>query len=297
MRLGFVGLGNMGAPLAARLLRAHALRVYDLRAEAVAPLAAEGASVADSAADLAAACDVVFTCLPKSAQVDEVIFGEAGLAKTLAPGGAIVDMTTGDSAKTRAMADALTEQQIDLIDAPVSGGPRGAREGTIAIIVGAPQALYDRLRPVLETISVNVLHAGPVGTGHAVKAGNNLLNLTSRLATFEVVSLLVKNGVAPADAVAILQKSSGRSYCTEITLPDNILSGTLHQGFQMDLMRKDASIALDMARASDVPMTLATLAREQLLAAINEHGGDADMSALALTYERLTGARIRPRDT
>lgn len=297
MRIGYIGLGNMGGPLAGRLVQRHPMHVYDLNADAVAKFVDLGATAADNPADLAAQCDVVFTCLPKSDHVHEVIFGNNGLLENLKPGSLIADMTTGDPARTRAMAAELKDRQIDLIDAPVSGGPRGANKGTIAIMVGAPQPLFDKVRPFLESISPNIFHAGDVGTAHAVKAGNNLLNFACRLMTFEVVSLLVKNGVAPADAVAILQKSSGRNYTTEITLPDNILSGTMHQGFLLELMRKDISIALDLARDSDVPMPLGTLAREQLLAAINEQGGDADMSALALTYERITGARIRPDDS
>lgn len=297
MRIGYVGLGNMGGPLAGRLLLRHPLHVYDLSAEAVAGFKERGAIAAENPADLAGRCDVVFTCLPKSDHVHEVIFAADGLVQAMQPGGLIVDMTTGDPAKTRAMAEELESRQINLIDAPVSGGPRGANEGTIAIMVGAPQEVYARVLPLLEAISSNIFHAGGVGAGHAVKAGNNLLNLACRLMTFEVISLLVKNGVAPEDAVAIIQKSSGRSYATEITLPDNILSGKMHQGFWMDLMRKDVAIALDLARDSDVPMPLGTLAREQLLAAIEEHGGGADMSALALTYERITGARIRPDES
>jgi 3-hydroxyisobutyrate dehydrogenase len=297
MRIGYVGLGNMGGPLAGRLVECHPLQVYDLRADLVAGFVDRGATAAGNPADLAARCEVVFTCLPKSDHVHDVVFGDNGLMETMRPGGLIVDMTTGDPAHTRAMAEELKDRQIDLIDAPVSGGPRGANEGTIAIMVGAPQPLFDRVRPILESISQNILHAGGIGAGHAVKAGNNLLNLACRLMTFEVVSLLVKNGVAPEDAVAIIQKSSGRNYATEITLPDNILSGKMHQGFWMDLMRKDVGIALDLARDSDVPMPLGALAREQLLAAINEHGGESDMSALALTYERVTGARIRPDDS
>ncbi len=297
MRIGYVGLGNMGGPLAGRLRLRHPLTVYDLSAEAVARLVELGATAAASPADLAAECDIVFTCLPSSDDVHDAIFGDSGLAQSMAPGGLIADMTTGDPVKTRAMAETLGARQIGLIDAPVSGGPRGANEGTIAIMVGAPQAEFDRILPVLEAISPNIFHAGGTGAGHAVKAGNNLLNLVCRLATFEVVSLLVKNGVAPGDAVAIMQKSSGRSYATEITLPDNILSGKMHQGFWMNLMLKDIAIALDLARASDVPLPLGGLAEEQLRAAIDEHGGDADMSLLALTYERLTAARIRPGDS
>lgn len=297
MPIGYVGLGNMGGPLAGRLQLSNQLKVYDLSAAATAKLVELGASAATNPTDLAAECDIVFTCLPCSDNVQSVIFGNNGLANSMKPGGLIADMTTGNPVKTRAMAEALQDRQIALIDAPVSGGPRGATEGTIAIMVGAPQPEFDRILPVLKTISPNIFHAGVTGAGHAAKAGNNLLNLVCRLATFEVVSLMVQNGVTPSDAVGILQKSSGRNYATEITMPDNILSGKMHQGFWMNLMRKDISIALDLSRASGVPMPLGDLAEEQLLAAINEHGGEADMSLLALTYERLTAARIRPDDS
>ncbi len=296
MRVGFIGLGNMGGPLARRLVQRHQLTVHDRRPEMMQSFVDEGATRAASPAELAANCEIVLTCLPTSAEVREVIFGGGGLLEGLQPGAMVADMTTGDPAQTRAMAQELADKGLQMIDAPVSGGPRGANEGTIAIMVGAPDDLFQRVRPVLESISSNVLHAGDVGAGHAIKAGNNLLNLVCRLASFEVVSMLVKNGVAPDKAVGVIQKSSGRSYATEITLPDNILSGKMFQGFTLALMRKDSSLALDIGRASDVPMPFGNLARETLQGAINEHGLEDDMSALALTYERLTGARIRPAD-
>ncbi|MDH3700309.1 MAG: NAD(P)-dependent oxidoreductase [Alphaproteobacteria bacterium] len=296
MRVGFIGLGNMGGPLARRLVQRHQLTVHDRRPEMMQGFIDEGATGAASPAELAANCEIVLTCLPTSAEVREVIFGGGGLLEGLQPGAMVADMTTGDPAQTREMAQDLADKGLQMIDAPVSGGPRGANEGTIAIMVGAPDDLFQRVRPVLESISSNVLHAGDVGAGHAIKAGNNLLNLVCRLASFEVVSMLVKNGVAPDKAVGVIQKSSGRSYATEITLPDNILSGKMFQGFTLALMRKDSSLALDIGRASDVPMPFGNLAREMLQGAINEHGLEDDMSALALTYERLTGARIRPAD-
>lgn len=294
MKIGFVGIGNMGGPLARRLLGKVSLCVYDRAGDRVAAFAEEGAGTAASPRELAARSDIVLTCLPSSREVREVIFGEDGLAAGLARGGLIADMTTGDPGATRQMAGELAERGIDLLDAPVSGGPRGAREGTIAIMVGGSDAQFTRLRQVLDLISVNVVHAGEVGAGHAVKAGNNLLNLICRMATFEVVSMLVKDGVDPARAVDIIQKSSGRNYATEITLPDNILSGRMQQGFTTGLMRKDSGVALDIAAARGLAMPLGELARTLLEETLAEYGPDADMSAVALSYERSTGARIRP---
>ena len=225
---------------------------------------------------------------------ENVLFGPDGLSPHLSSRHIIVDMTSGDPAKSRDHARRLADAGICFADAPVSGGPRGARDGVIAIMVGGSDPLYKILHPVLSAISCNIFHAGDVGAGHALKAGNNLLNLICRMATFEVVSLLVNSGVAPDKAVDILQKSSGRNYATEITLPDNILSGKMHQGFSMALMQKDAGLALAMAAMLQQAMPLGETALNALQTAIDAHGMDADMSLVALSYEDATGARIRP---
>lgn len=294
IRVGFLGIGNMGGPLAERLVGKVDLAVCDRDAARVAAFVAKGAAEAASPRELAARSDVVLTCLPASRDVRAVIFGDDGLSAGAASGTLIADMTTGDPNATREMAGELASAGVELIDAPVSGGPRGAREGTIAIMVGGSDAQFARAKAVLDLISVNVVHAGDVGAGHAIKAGNNLLNLICRMATFEVVSLLVKDGVDPAKAVDIIQKSSGRNYATEITLPDNILSGKMFQGFTTALMTKDAGVALDIAKAREIDMPIGELAQTLLQRTIDEFGLDADMSQVALTYERVTGARIRP---
>lgn len=295
--VGFVGLGNMGGPLAERLIGHVDLTVFDQSVDRVINFEAKGARAAASSEALATRSNIVLTCLPSSADVRRAIFdgdGGAGIAASLKPGGIIIDMTTGNPSATRSMAEELAPLGIALVDAPVSGGPRGAREGTIAIIVGGTAVEFERILPILGIISRNVMHAGPVGAGHAVKAGNNLLNLICRLATLEVVSMLVKDGVDPATANTIIQKSSGRNYTTEITLPDNILSGKMMQGFTTALMQKDSNVALEMAHRLGIAMPFGDLARDVLARVVVEHGLGADMSAAALTYENMTGARIRP---
>jgi len=283
----------MGAALAMRLI-AQPLTVFDADSAKTASFADAGAAIAGSLAELAASSDIIFTCLPTSAVTEMVLFGQNGLAPALTKNHIIVDMTSGDPAQSRAQASKLAADGISFADAPVSGGPRGAKEGVIAIMVGGSDDLYAVLHPVLSHISCNIFHAGAVGAGHALKAGNNLLNLICRMASFEVVSLLVNAGVAPDKAVDILQKSSGRNYATEITLPDNILSGKMHQGFSMALMQKDAGLALGMAADLAQGMPLGDLAFDQLNQAIEQHGSEADMSLVALSYETKTGARIRP---
>ena len=296
MTVGFVGLGNMGGPLARRLVGKVDLTVFDLSEDRIRTFVEAGATGAASLGELAKCCDIVLTCLPSSNEVRDAVLGDDGLAAALAGGSLIVDMTTGDPSATRTMAGELEPRNIELIDAPVSGGPRGANEGTIAIMVGGTDAQFARAKTVLDVISSNVVYAGAVGSGHAIKAGNNLLNLICRMATFEVVSMLVKDGVDAQRAVEIIQKSSGRNYAAEITLPDNILSGKMVQGFTTGLMHKDSGVALDIAAAHALDMPLGELSRQLLGRTIEAYGLDADMSTVALTYESTTGARIRPQD-
>ena len=200
-------------------------------------------------------------CLPTSHDVEKIVLGKNSLSQFLKPNSFIIDMTTGEASISRKIQSLLSKKSIHFIDAPVSGGPKGAREGTIAIMTGCKKDDFKLVKPYLNAISKNVFHAGKVGDGHSIKAGNNLLNLICRMATFEVISLLTKDGVNPSIAIEIIQKSSGRNYATEITLPDNILSGKMYQGFTAALMDKDASIAIKNGANLGVDLPLGELSK------------------------------------
>ena len=294
MKVGFIGLGNMGKPLAERLLRNNELFVHDLDQENVDYFTKKGAIACSTPSELALNTSRIFLCLPTSAIVEKVICGENGLIYSATKDSFIIDMTTGEPEITRKIANILEEKEINFIDAPVSGGPRGAHQGNIAIMVGGTESQFVTIKPIMDDISSNIFYAGKIGSGHSIKAGNNLLNLICRMATFEVISLLVKDGVDPKRAVEIIQKSSGRNYATEITLPDNILSGRMIQGFSTGLMKKDAGIATKIANLNNIEIPLGKLSQELLKNTIDEYGEDTDMSNVALTYEKLTGAKIRP---
>ena len=294
MKVGFIGLGNMGKPLAERLLRNNELFVHDLDQENVDYFTKKGAIACSTPSELALNTSRIFLCLPTSAIVEKVICGENGLLYSATKDSFIIDMTTGEPEITRIIANILEEKEINFIDAPVSGGPRGAHQGNIAIMVGGTESQFETIKPIMDDISSNIFYAGKIGSGHSIKAGNNLLNLICRMATFEVISLLVKDGVDPKRAVEIIQKSSGRNYATEITLPDNILSGRMIQGFSTGLMKKDAGIATKIANLNNIEIPLGKLSQELLKNTIDEYGEDTDMSNVALTYEKLTGAKIRP---
>ena len=294
MKVGFVGVGNMGCALASRLIGKIPLTVFDTDIKRLDVWDQEGVTVAKDLRELALGSEVVLTCLPTSNEVKSIVLGENGISRYLAPGSLIVDMTSGDPTVTREISELILKNKIEFIDAPVSGGPRGAQEGTIAIMVGGSHAQFERVNNVLSYISHNIIHAGPIGSGHSIKLGNNLLNLICRMGTLEVISMLVREGVAPDMAVDIIQKSSGRNYATEITLPDNILSGKMNQGFSTAMMEKDSSLALKIGAKHELDMALGKVSQTILERTIAKYGLDADMSAVASLFESETGAQIRP---
>ena len=293
-KIGFIGLGNMGRPLADRLIKNYQLYAFDLDKNNLQYFTNKGAVACSSPSEVASHVNHIFLCLPTSKIVESVVNGDNGLTVSAKRGAYIIDMTTGEPEITRKISNSLEEKEINFIDAPVSGGPKGAHQGNIAVMVGGTENQFAEIKPIMDDISSNIFYAGKIGSGHSIKAGNNLLNLICRMATFEVISLLVKDGVDPKKAVEIIQKSSGRNYATEITLPDNILSGKMTQGFSIGLMKKDAGVATKIANLNQVEIPLGKLAQELLESTIDQFGDDADMSNVALTYEKLTGAKIRP---
>ena len=291
--IGFIGLGNMGAALARRLMAEHTLHVWDLNPAAVEALVADGAVAANGPAGVGASgASLVITCLPTSAQVGEVLFGADGLADALASGALVADMTTGDPLATREMAARLAERGIDMIDAPVSGGVIGAEQGTIAIMVGAPEALFEKVRPAFEAISPNIFHAGETGSGHAMKLVNNMISSCVRLATFEGLALAVKAGIEPTRFAEILSKSSGRSYVADTTLPKFIIPGRLDQGFGLALMYKDLSLATKLGQDMKAPLMTGVHAREVFRMALNELGEDVDISQIMKIFEHAAGVDV-----
>ncbi len=285
MKLGYVGLGNMGAALARRLLLKASVRCYDLRPDAIAKMAEKGGVGAQSPATLAAESDLVMTCLPTSNELRQAIFGPEGIASGMKSGGIIADMTTGDPNATRAMAKELAAKGITLVDAPVSGGPHGADNGTIAIMVGAPDAIYARIKPVFETISPNVFHCGEVGAGHVMKLVNNVIAASVRTVTFEAVAMGIKNGLTLQKCAEVLAKGSARSYSTEITLP-RLAAGQTMANFTLGLMHKDVRLATELGVASGTPMHVSNLVREIFQTSLNDLGPDADVNQLIRQFER-----------
>jgi 3-hydroxyisobutyrate dehydrogenase len=280
--VAFIGLGNMGLPMARRLLDAgHSVLGYDAAESARDAFAAdERAAIADSAGDAVASAPIVILMLPSSAIVEAVLIDE-GVLEQIAPGSTLIDMGSSEPLRTRALAERAAACGVELVDAPVSGGVRGALDGTLTIMVGGGEAAAERCRPLLEALGRSVVHAGPTGAGHALKALNNLLSASHLLASVEAVKIGRAFGLDPRLMVETINTSTGRSASTERKLPEFILPESYTSGFSLRLMVKDIGIAVSLGEGLGLHPALA----EQVLAMWQEAADalptDADHTEIA----------------
>lgn len=291
-RIGFVGIGNMGWPMAARLVAGgYTVEVHDSSAERVAQfVAAHGGSVAGGLADLAAASDIVIAILPTSDQVEAVLFGAGdALASRLRPGSIVIDMTSGQPARTIAFGERLSAMNVAMIDAPVSGGVARAETGELAIMAGGDAATLDRCRPLLERMGTTILRTGPLGSGMAMKALNNLVSAGGFLIGIEALLIGKRFGLDPATMVDILNASSGSNNSTQKKFKQFVLSERYDSGFALALMAKDLGIALELARQNGVETPFAEQCREIWAEASAALGMNADHTELARFAERRAG--------
>jgi 3-hydroxyisobutyrate dehydrogenase len=276
--VGFVGLGRMGEPMVRRLVAGGVeVRGYDAAPAAVAALHGVITSV-DSAAAAADGVPVVILMLPDSNIVEKVLDG--GLLAALAPGTVVVDMSSSEPLRTRALAGRVAEHGATLVDAPVSGGVSGARGGTLAIMVGGPDAATVALRPLLELMG-KPHHVGGVGAGHALKALNNLMSAAHLLASSEAILAGQRFGLDPVVMLDVVNGSSGRSGSTQTKWPNFIVPETYSSGFSAGLMVKDIRIALGLLEATGVPSALTERTVALWAEAVDELGPDADHTEIA----------------
>ncbi|MFQ5899055.1 MAG: NAD(P)-dependent oxidoreductase [Candidatus Methylomirabilia bacterium] len=294
--IGFIGLGQMGGPMAGRLLDAgYSLIIHDLRQEAAKPLLDRGAVWAASPAAVAREARVLITMLPSSVEVKAVMEGFEGLLSALQPESVCLEMSTGDPAVTRELAEAVAARGGVLLDAPVSGGVRGARAGTLSIMVGGPEAVLEAIRPILGQLGAKIFHVGPVGAGHAIKLVNNVCSAAALLVTAEGVAVAAKAGIDPSRAVEILQVSSGRSNASDYKFPEFILTGRFDAGFAIRLMAKDLDGYVRLARESQVPSLLGTPAAECYRMALARGMGEDDHTMVVRLIEEWAGIQLRKR--
>ncbi len=299
-RIGLIGLGAMGAPMAKNLLAAgYPLTVSVFRRrEAAEALAAQGATLVESPTLLGEQSDIVITMVPDAPQVEEALLGPAGAAQSLAAGSVCIDMSTIAPVATRRIGAALAERGIALLDAPVSGGPARATTGELAIMVGGERAIFERCQPVLERLGSSVTYIGASGSGEVVKLCNNLAISIIALANFEALALGVANGV-PAEIVReVLLKATASNYILDRWLPNTLFTGDYAKGFAAELLAKDLAAVMETARAAGLPLLAGSLA-EQLWIGQKGRAPRLDYTALAMQYEAALERPIRtlPEDT
>lgn len=301
-RIGFVGLGMMGLPMAQRLRAGgYELLVHDVRPEVAEAFAAEhGATAVASLAELAAACDAVITMLPNGAIVRTVVVGPGeGEGDSLLAGvdvdTVLIDMSSSQPEGTRELGARLGERGIALLDAPVSGGVPKARSGELAILVGGADDVVARCRPLFEQLGSKVFHTGALGTGHAMKALNNLLSAAGLLATAEVLMMGTRFGLEPALMLEVLNASTGRNNSTERKFEPYVLTGAYDSGFSLDLMVKDLGIAMGIAETTDTPAPLSREVLDRCADAREALGPGADHTEVARWVQDVTGSRYDDR--
>lgn len=294
MKIGFVGLGAMGKPMACNLLAAgYEVYAFDVNETAVREVESKGARGCASAGVLAGETEVIICSLPNAKVVEGVMCSKGGVFENCAPGSVIIDMSSVAPNSTRSMAEAAAEQGIGYIDAPVSGGVSGAQAGTLTIMVGADDATFAKVKPVFDVLGKNIYHVGEVGGGDAIKMVNNLLLGCNMAALAEALTLGVKCGLSVETMREVISVSSGRSYAMEAKLEKFIMADTFSGGFAVDLQYKDLGLALEAARDERVPLPMTAAAVEVYEMARAKGQGREDMSSVVKVWEDLTGAKIR----
>jgi 3-hydroxyisobutyrate dehydrogenase len=289
MRIGFIGIGNMGAPMAANLVKGgHDLTVYDSDAARASQFAREHACrAAQSFADLADAQGIV-TMLPTGQIVREVLLESegGGLARKLRPDSLVIDMSSSDPVGTRQLGPLLAAIGIALIDAPVSGGVPRARSGTLAIMIGADRKdALERAKPVLACMGDRLFETGPLGSGHAMKALNNYVAAAGYAAAAEALLIGKRFGLAQGVMVDIINVSTGRNFNTEVVMKEHVLTGKYATGFALGLLAKDVRIAADLGRAMRLDAPLSRLISERYALASQRLGASHDNSEAILGWQ------------
>ncbi len=295
MDIAFIGLGNVGFPLARNLLRAgHRLTLFDLDPERAAPLVAEGARLAESASAAAAAAQVAVTSLPNPAAVAAVVPGDKGLLSALPAGGLWIEMSTTDAGDMRRYAAEAAARGLDVLEAPVTGGVNRAWTGEISILVGGEEAVFTRYRPLLASMGGAIEHMGPVGAASIVKVITNLLAFVHLWASGEAMMLAKRAGVDLTKAFHGIRVSSGNSFAHE-TEGQLVLNGSYNCGFTMALAMKDFDLAMSLARQSETPLPLAELVHGVFAEARETYGDQAwSTMAVKLLEDRLGEALRAP---
>jgi 3-hydroxyisobutyrate dehydrogenase len=294
MRIAFLGLGAIGAPMAAHLAgNPFELTVWNRTTEKAESFAARhGCKVANTASDAVRNAEVVITCVTSSREVRELLDGPDGISSEIPDGALLIDCTSGDPATSRAIAKSLAPRRIDFVDAPVSGGVKGAVAGTLTIMCGGSTEAMERARPVLEALGKKIIHCGDVGAGDAVKAMNQALLAVHIWSGGEALATLAKLGVSASVALDVINGSSGRSNTSENLFTERVIGRKFPRTFKLALLDKDIAIAAEISAENNVPTPLIDLAASLIGGAHRELGEEADHVEAVRVIENTAGVII-----
>jgi 3-hydroxyisobutyrate dehydrogenase len=293
MDIGFIGIGQMGKHMARHILEAgYNLTVHDLKKEAATSLLDSGAKWGKTPEEVAKSCQIVISSLPGPQDVEQVVYGTNGLKAGWKKGDIYVDMSTNSPTTIRRIAEDARAMGVAVLDAPVSGGTRGAEAGTLAVMVGGDAASLEKVKKVLETMGQKVFPVGDVGCGNIAKLVNNLIALSCSSVTAEGFVLGVKAGIDPQVLWDIVAVSSGNSWSLQ-QYPHTILKGNFEPGFKASLGYKDLSLALELGKEYGIPLPLGTLAQQDLKNAVEAGYADKDVCSIILSLEKAAGVKVR----
>ena len=293
MKIGFIGIGQMGRHMSRRILEAgYELTVNDINKEAAAPLLKKGAEWGDSPATVAKACRVVVSSLPKPQDVEAVVYGKDGLMQGWRKGDIYIDMSTNSPSLIRRITADAKAKGVSVLDAPVSGGVKGADAGTLAIMVGGETAALEKVRKVLEVMGQRIFAVGGAGNGNVVKLINNLISLICNSASAEGFALGVKAGIDPATLLEIIKASTGDNWCAR-QYPGTVFKGNFEPGFKVSLAYKDINLALELGKENGVPLPVGTAVKKDIEDTITAGYQDKGIDAVIMTRENVTGVKVR----
>jgi len=294
MKIGFIGIGNMGTPMSTNLLEAgHELMVYDIRGEAMEEPVRLGAKAARSPKEVAQASDVVMTSLPTQKALEEVVLQKDGVLDGAKRGCVLIDTSTVSPSTIKKIASIAKERGVEVLDAPVSGGVAGARAATLTVMVGGDKGVFERCLEIFHVIGKNINHVGDVGSGNAVKLVNNLMSLVNLTALSEGMVLGMKAGVDPETLHRVISVSTGSSYALEVKLPNLISKGRFEAGFAIDLACKDLGLAIDLGREMGVPLFVTNVAQQVYELARARGMGRLDHTAIIKLLEEAAQVEVR----
>lgn len=295
MKVGFVGVGQMGSHMARNIKQAgFDLVLHDMSKEAAAPLLADGAVWAETPDAVADSCKVVISCLPTPEIVEEVALGERGLIEGWKEGDVYVDMSTNSPATMKRIAKVAASLGVSVLDAPVSGGTKGAELGTLTVMVGGDLETLDQVRGVLEPMANRIFHLGPVGCGNVAKLVNNMIGLACGSICAEGFVLGTKAGICPQTLYELLAISTANNWSLQ-QYPNTVFKRNFEPGFKISLAHKDISLALSLGDEFEVPLPVAEVVKADLDSALACGLGDKGIDAVIQSLEQAAGIEVRPR--